>query len=54
MDAPRTVEEFVEVCRAFTTQDPDGNGKADTYGVSFGAQQNSMDSGIWHMNNDFL
>lgn len=54
MEAPKTVDEFVEVCRAFTTQDPDGNGVDDTYGVSFGAQQNSLDSGIWHLNNDFL
>ncbi len=46
MDAPKTVEEFVEVCRAFTTQDPDGNGVDDTYGASFGAQQSSLDSGI--------
>lgn len=54
MEIPETVDEFVEVCRAFTTRDPDGNGVDDTYGVSFGAQQNSLDSGIWHMNNDFL
>lgn len=54
LEVPETVDEFVEVCRAFTTQDPDGNGLDDTYGVSFGAQQNSLDSGIWHLNNDFL
>ncbi len=51
---PTTVEEFVDVCKAFTFNDPDGNGQADTYGVSFGAQQNSMDSGVWHLANDFL
>lgn len=54
MKAPTTVDEFVEVCRAFTTQDPDGNGVDDTYGASFGAQQGSIDSGIWHLANDFL
>lgn len=54
MEAPTTVEEFVEVCRAFTTQDPDGNGVDDTYGASFGAQQSSMDSGIWSLQNDFF
>lgn len=54
LEVPETVDEFVEVCRAFTTQDPDGNGLDDTYGVSFGADQSSMDSGIWHLNNDFL
>lgn len=33
---PKTVEEFINVARAFTKNDPDGNGKADTYG--FGGQ----------------
>ena len=54
MEAPKTVGEFIEVCRAFTTQDPDGNGLNDTYGASFGAQQSSIDSGIWSLNNDFF
>lgn len=54
MEAPTTVDEFVEVCRAFTTQDPDGNGIDDTYGASLGAQQSSLDSGIWSLNNDFF
>lgn len=54
MEVPTTVTEFLEVCRAFTFKDPDGNGKDDTFGVSFGAQQGSIDSGIWHLNNDFL
>ena len=54
LDAPKTVEEFIEVCRAFTTKDPDGNGKDDTFGASLNAQQSSLDSGIWHLQNDFL
>lgn len=54
MEAPKTVDEFIEVCRAFTTQDPDGNGKADTFGASLNAQQSSLDSGIWHLQNDFF
>jgi putative aldouronate transport system substrate-binding protein len=29
---PTTVDELLTVAKAFTTQDPDGNGKADTYG----------------------
>ncbi|MCL1855972.1 MAG: extracellular solute-binding protein [Clostridia bacterium] len=53
-EIPTTVEEFVDVCRAFTFDDPNGNGQDDTYGVSFGADQNSMDSGIWHLRNDFV
>ena len=51
---PRTVAEFADVCRAFTYDDPDGNGRNDTYGASLNAQQSSMDSGIWHLHNDFL
>jgi ABC-type glycerol-3-phosphate transport system substrate-binding protein len=27
-----SIEEFLQICRDFTTKDPDGNGAADTYG----------------------
>lgn len=54
LKAPETIDEFVEVCRAFTNDDPDGNGVADTYGASLGAAQNSVDSGVWHLDNDFI
>jgi len=32
LKAPTTPDELLEVARAFTTQDPDGNGQNDTYG----------------------
>jgi ABC-type sugar transport system, periplasmic component len=32
LSVPTTTEEFFEVCKAFTYNDPDGNGKNDTYG----------------------
>jgi putative aldouronate transport system substrate-binding protein len=32
LKAPTTLEEFLEVAKAFTFNDPDGNGKNDTYG----------------------
>jgi putative aldouronate transport system substrate-binding protein len=35
LQAPKTLDDFLSVARAFTTQDPDGDGKNDTYG--FGA-----------------
>lgn len=35
LKVPTTLEEFTDVCRAFTKNDPDGNGKADTFGVTF-------------------
>lgn len=31
---PRTLDDFYNVLKAFTTKDPDGNGKDDTYGMS--------------------
>ncbi|GGF43317.1 sugar ABC transporter substrate-binding protein [Microbacterium sorbitolivorans] len=33
LEVPHTTEEIAEVARAFTTQDPDGNGKDDTTGI---------------------
>lgn len=33
LDVPTTEEEFLAVAKAFTDQDPDGNGVDDTYGV---------------------
>lgn len=35
LSAPTTLDEFTNVCRAFTKNDPDGNGKDDTFGVTF-------------------
>jgi len=32
LQAPKTLDEFMTVAKAFTFDDPDGNGKADTYG----------------------
>lgn len=32
---PTNIEEFETVMKAFTTQDPDGNGQNDTYGFSY-------------------
>ena len=34
LDIPETVEEFYEVAKAFTENDPDQNGKNDTYGLA--------------------
>ncbi|MCD1259901.1 extracellular solute-binding protein [Paenibacillus athensensis] len=31
---PKTLDEYIEVLRAFTNKDPDGNGKKDTYGFT--------------------
>lgn len=34
LPAPATWDQLVTLAKAFTTQDPDGNGKADTYGLA--------------------
>lgn len=34
LKVPESYEEYVKVLRAFTNEDPDGNGKDDTYGVT--------------------
>ena len=36
LSVPQDLEEYYEVVRAFTHDDPDGDGKADTYGLSGG------------------
>ncbi|HSD84006.1 MAG TPA: extracellular solute-binding protein [Anaerolineae bacterium] len=33
LETPKTLEDFMTVAKAFTEQDPDGNGKKDTYGL---------------------
>lgn len=35
LKAPATIDEFEKVIAAFTNDDPDGNGKQDTYGFDF-------------------
>lgn len=41
LDAPETMEELLEISRAFTHDDPDGNGKDDTYGLAAGAEMDT-------------
>jgi putative aldouronate transport system substrate-binding protein len=42
LQAPKTLDDFLNVAKAFTTEDPDGNGKNDTYG--FGALTTSSEA----------
>jgi putative aldouronate transport system substrate-binding protein len=61
---PKTVDEFFAVAKAFTEQDPDGNGKKDTYGVNlsfvggmavddmFGTIFNANDKNPWILDKD--
>jgi putative aldouronate transport system substrate-binding protein len=34
LDPPRTMDNLLKISEAFTTKDPDGNGKNDTYGLA--------------------
>lgn len=43
LEVPTTIDELTEVLRAFTEDDPDGNGVDDTYGV------NSIPYGLWNV-----
>lgn len=36
LDEPETLEDYYEILKAFTFDDPDGNGKDDTYGMVIG------------------
>lgn len=36
LDVPRSLDDFVRVMRAFKEEDPDGNGRHDTYGLTIG------------------
>jgi putative aldouronate transport system substrate-binding protein len=45
MQPPKTVDEMIAVARAFTFNDPDGNGKNDTYGLALQTQINARDHG---------
>lgn len=42
LPVPRTIEELFETAKAFTTQDPDGNGVDDTYGISLSSYTGSL------------
>lgn len=33
LEGPKTMQDLLKISEAFTTKDPDGNGKNDTYGV---------------------
>ncbi|MFD2611687.1 hypothetical protein [Paenibacillus gansuensis] len=50
LPVPQTSEELLDVMRAFTFKDPDGNGKADTYGFAGGlTKEGKLDSGLEYL-----
>ncbi len=46
LEVPKTMDEYLEVMRAFTFKDPDGNGKNDTYGYGAFLEINSYEEGL--------
>ncbi|TBL81155.1 extracellular solute-binding protein [Paenibacillus thalictri] len=41
LKVPQTTEELLQVAKAFTELDPDGNGKKDTYGIALSSETGS-------------
>jgi putative aldouronate transport system substrate-binding protein len=49
LSAPKTIDEFYEVAKAFALNDPDGNGKQDTFGVSGWGQGQDVYNGLGYV-----
>lgn len=46
LEIPKTIDEYFAVMQAFTTADPDGNGKNDTYGFGAFIETNVQEHGL--------
>ena len=46
LKVPKTTDEYLAVMKAFTTKDPDGNGKADTYGYGAFLEVSATNEGL--------
>jgi len=46
LQVPETLEEYMEVMRAFSFRDPDGNGRDDTYGYGAFIEINNFEAGL--------
>ncbi|MBR7133499.1 MAG: extracellular solute-binding protein [Clostridia bacterium] len=44
LDVPKTLDDVINVAKAFVTQDPDQNGKDDTYGIPYSAYAFGVDN----------
>jgi putative aldouronate transport system substrate-binding protein len=52
--APVTTEDYLEVMKAFTFRDPDGNGRNDTYGYGAFVEINNFEEGIGRRFDPFM
>lgn len=46
LQVPKTIDEYLDVMRAFTKKDPDGNGKNDTFGYGAFVEINNYEEGL--------
>ena len=46
LKVPKTIDEYFNVMKAFTEKDPDGNGKADTYGYGAYLEVSATNEGL--------
>ncbi|HEY4432637.1 MAG TPA: extracellular solute-binding protein [Paenibacillus sp.] len=51
LEVPKTIEEMITVAKAFATMDPDGNNKADTYGINISGDGEWMIPGYFGVPN---
>ena len=42
LTVPKSLDDFLKICDAFVTQDPDGNGKKDTYAFGIAGKDNMI------------
>ena len=54
LSVPATVDDYVNVARAFTKNDPDKNNKNDTYGFSASNQWDALNQFFWPFHNAFV
>ena len=54
LKVPVTTEEYLAVMKAFTFNDPDGNGKADTYGYGAFIEINNFEEGLGRRLDPFM
>ena len=47
LEAPKTLDDFMTVAKAFTNDDPDGNGKKDTYGLCAFIDGSGLNGAVW-------
>jgi putative aldouronate transport system substrate-binding protein len=54
LKAPATTQEYLDVMKAFTEKDPDGNGKNDTYGYGAFVEITNFEEGLGRRLDPFL